>query len=147
MQVLSITLSPPDLGEVSVKMRLSGTKLDLHIEVGEKDTVPLLDKDGDSLSTRLQSSGYTVDNLTIKAAENNGVMSQRPHDASQGQPQQQSGFQSSSFSQQGGSGPGADARPNDRQAAANPRGAQPSGRNEVSQDGTVQIRRNGDLFV
>ena len=130
-------------------MRLSGTKLDLHIEVGEKDTVPLLDKDGDSLSTRLQSSGYAVDNLTIRAAENNGVMSQHPHDTSQGQaqPQQQSGFQSSSFSQQSGSGPGADARSNDRQAAANPRGAQPSGRNEVSQDGTVQIRRNGDLFV
>jgi chemotaxis protein MotD len=148
LQVLNITLSPPDLGEVSVKMRLSGSQLDLHIEVGEKDTVPLLDKERDSLASRLQSSGYTVDSLTIKAAENSGVSPQHQHDPSRGQAQpQQSGFQSSSFSQQSGSGPGAEARSNDRQAAANLKGAQPSGRNEVPEDGAVQISRSGDLFV
>ena len=84
LQVLNITLDPPDLGSVSIKMRLTGQKLDLNIEVAQKDTVPLLGKEGDSLSNALQSSGYTVDSLTIKAASGAAVGSQHHHDPSRG---------------------------------------------------------------
>jgi flagellar hook-length control protein FliK len=150
LQVLNIRLDPPDLGAISIKMRLTGTKLDLHIEVGQKDTVPLLGKDGDSLSSQLQSSGYTVDNLTIKAAETNGIPAQHQHDPAQGQAQgQQSAFQSPGNSNQAGTGPGGDARPNDRQAAGANGGAQPSSSNEVTQDGALapQNSLGGDLYV
>ena len=117
LQVLDIKLSPPDLGEVTVKMRLSGgAKLELHIEVGQKDTVPLLGKDGDALSTQLQSSGYTVDALTIKTAESTGTSTQQQPHQQHGSQQEQtqgqaSGFQPSSFAQQGGSGAGAGSAP------------------------------------
>jgi chemotaxis protein MotD len=153
LQVLDIKLEPADLGTVSVKMRLTGTKLELHIEVAQKDTLPLLHKEGDSLSSQLQSSGYSVESLTIKAAaENGGATAQQHsgHGAAQGQPQgqgqgqQQSQSQSSSFANQSGTGQGADARSN---SPAGTGRAQSSSSSGVTEDGVPQARLSGDLYI
>jgi hypothetical protein len=150
LQLLDIKLEPPDLGEVSVRMRLSGSKLDLHIEVSQKDTAPLLGKDGDALASQLQSSGYTVDTLTIKAAEGGSAAQQQQHqqNPSQGQQTQgqQSAFQSSTPSNDGGSGAGGAARQDRSPSGAGGSDRQSNG-NETRQDGTAQARLSGDLFV
>ncbi|MFI5013857.1 MAG: flagellar hook-length control protein FliK [Hyphomicrobiales bacterium] len=148
LQVLTITLDPPDLGAVLVKMRLTGTKLDLHIEVSQKETVPLLDKEGDSLSSSLQSSGYAIDNLTIKAAENNGFSAQHQRDPSQSQASgQQSAFQSPSHSAQPGSPQSGDGRPHDRSPADGDGSAPQSQRKNVVGDAAVNSSLSGDLYV
>jgi chemotaxis protein MotD len=148
LQVLNVTLDPPGLGAVSVKMRLTGAKLDLQIEVSQKEIVPLLDKEGDSLSSSLQSSGYTIDNLTIKAAENNGFSAQHRHDPSHGEASgQQSAFQSPSHSAQSGSPQSGGGRPDDR-APANTDGSAPqSNRNDVIDDAAVKNSLSGDLYI
>jgi hypothetical protein len=157
LQVLDIKLEPADLGSVSVKLRLSGTKLELHIEVAQKDTLPLLHKEGDSLSSQLQSSGYSVDTLTIKAAENGGAAAQQQHGGhgaaqgqsqGQGQGQQQAQSQSASFADQSGAGQGGEARSNDRSPSGSAAGGtQSSSRSEFTQDGVPQARPRGDLYV
>lgn len=157
LQVLNITLDPPDLGSVSIKMRLTGQKLDLNIEVAQKDTVPLLGKEGDSLSNALQSSGYTVDSLTIKAASGAAVGSQHQHDPSQGQGQsqghaqaqgQQSSSQFSAGSGQSGAAQGGDGGPNQRASAQGQGGAMDSGgSNQVGEDVVVQNSLSGDLYL
>ncbi|SEE94576.1 hook-length control protein FliK [Rhizobiales bacterium GAS191] len=159
LQVLNIRLDPPDLGAVSVKMRLTGSRLDLNIEVGQKDTVPLLGKDGDALSKALQSTGYTVDNLTIKAAANSGLGAQHQHDSSQGQ---QSASHSSAQSGQSGSAQGGDGRSNQRTASQGSfaqgssgqgssgqghDGAPDNGRSKIGEDVVHQNSPSGDLYV
>jgi flagellar hook-length control protein FliK len=154
LQTLDIKLEPADLGTVSVKMRLTGSKLDLHIEVTQKDTLPLLHKEGDSLSSQLQSSGYSVDSITIKAAaETGGAAAQQQHSghgAAQGQPQgqQQPQSQSASLANQRAAGQGGEARSNGRSpsgSGANRNSS--SSRIEVTQDGAPQARSRGDLYV
>jgi len=150
LRVLNIVLDPPDLGAVSVKMRMSGTKLDIDIAVSRKDVAALIGKDGETLSRSLQSSGYGIDAITIKeAVETGGTQAQHRHDPSQGAAsgQQQSSFQTPSGSGQPGAMQSGGGRQHER-ASANPTNdaAQP-GRNEVASDVPSPSRLGGDLYV
>jgi hypothetical protein len=66
IKTLDIALEPDSLGSVTVKLRLSGERLELKIEASRSETMRLIDRDKDALSTALQSSGYSVDGLEIK---------------------------------------------------------------------------------
>jgi chemotaxis protein MotD len=69
LRVLRLELDPGNLGAVSITMRLSGTRLELEVAVDHRHTLALITKDRDVLSSSLESSGYALDNLTIKAAD------------------------------------------------------------------------------
>jgi chemotaxis protein MotD len=69
LRVLRLELDPGNLGAVSITMRLSGTRLELEVAVDRRNTLALITKDRDVLSSSLETSGYALDNLTIKAAD------------------------------------------------------------------------------
>jgi hypothetical protein len=69
LRVLRLELDPGNLGAVSITMRLSGSRLELEVAVDHRHTLALITKDRDVLSSSLESSGYALDNLTIKAAD------------------------------------------------------------------------------
>jgi chemotaxis protein MotD len=69
LRVLRLELDPGNLGAVSITMRLSGTRLELEVAVDRRHTLALITKDRDALSSSLETSGYSLDNLTIKAAD------------------------------------------------------------------------------
>jgi len=68
VKVLNLTLEPQSLGSVTIKMRLSGTALNVEVELHRPDAMRLIDKDKDLLVAKLQSSGYAIDTLVIKPA-------------------------------------------------------------------------------
>jgi hypothetical protein len=72
LKILHIKLEPDNLGEVSVKMRLVGGALELHLEASRAETVELLMKDKDVLNRLLRASGYTPDVVTIQAGADSG---------------------------------------------------------------------------
>ncbi|MBO0733857.1 MAG: flagellar hook-length control protein FliK [Methylocapsa sp.] len=65
MQILRLQLDPENLGNVTVKMRLAGAKLDLHIEAEKPETARLIGTDKEFLAARLRSEGYAIDSITI----------------------------------------------------------------------------------
>lgn len=69
VQTLRLQLDPETLGKVTVRMRLSGTRLDLEVEADELETVRLIGKDKGLLSGKLRSAGYALDGLVIKLAD------------------------------------------------------------------------------
>jgi hypothetical protein len=146
VRALDIRLEPADLGAVSVKMRLFGTRLDLHIEVEHKDTLPLLDGDGDALANSLQASGYTIDRLTIRAADAHSTDFQPPPQASPGNGQQpQPQPQSQGQSAQAGLAQGGGGRSGGRQQAQRqPASPVPAGLARPSASGP---RARGALYV
>ncbi len=71
LKILHIKLEPDNLGEVSVKMRLVGGVLELHLEASRTETLDMLMKDKDVLNRLLRASGYTPDVVTIQAGADN----------------------------------------------------------------------------
>jgi Flagellar hook-length control protein FliK len=60
-QILHLQLEPEKLGKVIVKMRLSGSKLELQVDAERPETMRLIGDDKTLLSDRLQSAGYAID--------------------------------------------------------------------------------------
>jgi flagellar hook-length control protein FliK len=71
LKILHIKLEPDNLGEVSVKMRLVGGTLELHLEASRTETLDMLTKDKDVLNRLLRASGYTPDVVTVQAGADN----------------------------------------------------------------------------
>ena len=70
---MTIELSPADLGTVSVRMQLTGDKLELHVRVEKPETLAMMDRDRDMLSKALNDRGYGLDALTIRGADQAAV--------------------------------------------------------------------------
>jgi hypothetical protein len=68
-QILHLQLEPEKLGKVIVKMRLSGSKLELQVEAERPETMRLIGDDKTLLSDRLQSAGYAIDTLVIRTSD------------------------------------------------------------------------------
>jgi hypothetical protein len=69
VQILHLQLEPENLGKVTVKMRLTGPKLELQVEAERPETGRLIGNDKDLLSSKLQSAGYAIDTLVIRTAD------------------------------------------------------------------------------
>lgn len=69
VQVLQIRLEPPELGTVSVRMRLDANALEVRIDARQPGTADLIRSDQGALTRLLQSAGYDVEILTIHVAE------------------------------------------------------------------------------
>lgn len=69
VKILNLRLEPESLGVVTIRMRLSGARLELQLEAARPETIQLIDNDKNLLVERLRASGYAMDNLVVKAAE------------------------------------------------------------------------------
>ncbi len=58
VRTLDIRLEPPDLGSVTVKLRLSGEHLTLRISADSAATAQSLEQDRDTLASMLRGNGY-----------------------------------------------------------------------------------------
>ena len=66
VRTLDIRLEPPDLGSVTVKLRLSGQHLALQISADTVTTAQSLDQDRDTLASLLRHNGYTTEISAVR---------------------------------------------------------------------------------
>ncbi len=106
----TLVLEPANLGTITVRMQLRGGSLDLHLDVGNSQTLGLLTKEKDSLAAAMASQDYQIGTLTMRASDtqtssqgsDNGS---RPHDQpSGGTPSGGGGTAQQGPAWQGGSG-------------------------------------------
>jgi chemotaxis protein MotD len=116
VRTLDIRLEPPDLGSVTVKLRLSGQHLALNISTDTASTAHSLEQDRDTLATLLRGNGYTTEIGAVRhepgaAVIAAGLDASAPSQSSAGQSSAQGSGQGSG----GGSADGG-ARPQGGQA-------------------------------
>jgi flagellar hook-length control protein FliK len=68
-KVLRIQLQPAELGTVTIRMSVKDNALRLDLEAGRGDTVRLIQRDQDALSTMLRSAGYLIDGMEVRLAD------------------------------------------------------------------------------
>jgi len=104
---MTLELDPPNLGSVTVKMRLAGDSVEIHLTADRYETTQMLRQERGALTDAMQSAGYTFDIAAIDhtrtpdANLNNGQQQQQqmPSD-------QRSSLPSSSGSQADGGSSG-----------------------------------------
>jgi hypothetical protein len=76
LRSIDLTLSPPDLGTVRLRLSLKSNSLDIDAEASKASTAKLLDDDRKGLEQSLRDAGYDVKNLKIadaSASNNSGL--------------------------------------------------------------------------
>lgn len=68
LRTIDLTLSPPDLGTVRLKLSLKSSALDIDAEASKASTAKLLDDDRKGLEQSLRDAGYDVKSLKIAEA-------------------------------------------------------------------------------
>ena len=61
LKILTISLEPPALGNVTVRLRLVGAAVSVHIAADRRDTSQMLDQQRDSIRELMQSAGFVAD--------------------------------------------------------------------------------------
>lgn len=69
VKTMQLQLDPEILGKVTVRMRLSGTRLDLRVEAERRETMQLIGKETDLLTSKLQAAGYAIETLILRQPE------------------------------------------------------------------------------
>ncbi|MCG2670582.1 flagellar hook-length control protein FliK [Bradyrhizobium sp. GCM10023182] len=142
LKILTVNLEPPDLGNVTVRLRLVGNEVSVQLAAERKDTSTMLDQQRDQIRDLMQSAGYVADVAPVQHGSLDGFQ------AGSGQSQQQlSGQQQqSSQSQSAFGGAGTSAGQSDsgpRQARQN---QQPNQEARHDQDVAPQSRR-GPVYL
>lgn len=145
VKILNLQLEPESLGSVTIRLRLSGTGLDLQVEAARPETMRLLSADKDLLANKLRSSGYSMDTLVIKVVEQQSA--QTPggfgagHGGSQSTAQANAQAPSSAASQDRGSSA------NDRSPAQKDRGLSRAPAVENVPDGSGARNVGGAVYL
>jgi flagellar hook-length control protein FliK len=139
LKVLTVQLEPADLGSVAIKMRLTGNHLDMEVMAAQHDTLRALSNDHDRLRDTLQSCGYSIDNLSIKASPSAQSGSSDNQNPSQRNPQNQPSKDApSGFSQSGSErGNSRERTPKEHARSA----AQPEDRHELASTDRTRLGR------
>lgn len=101
VKVVTIELSPAELGTLTVRISLRNDALELQVEASRRETARMVDADRDTLSSLLRSAGYHVETVTVRAVEQPapaavaGSAAGSPDGAPSSQSQSQSQSQSS----------------------------------------------------
>ncbi|MBB4371399.1 chemotaxis protein MotD [Bradyrhizobium sp. cir1] len=95
LKILTVNLEPPALGNVTVRLRLVGSEVSIHLAAERKDTSQMLDQQRDSIRDLMQSAGYVADVAPVQHGSLDGFQS----GSGQSQPQLSGQQQSSSQSQ------------------------------------------------
>ncbi|MGY8666540.1 flagellar hook-length control protein FliK [Bradyrhizobium sp. UFLA05-109] len=91
LKILTINLEPPALGNVTVRLRLVGTEVSVHLAAERKDTSQMLDQQRDSIRDLMQSAGYVAEVAPVQHGALDGFQagSGQPQPSLSGQPQSQ----------------------------------------------------------
>lgn len=88
LKILTISLEPPALGNVTVRLRLVGAAVSVQLAADRKDTSQMLDQQRDSIRDLMQSAGYVADVAPVQHGALDGSQSQsQPSLSGQQQPQ------------------------------------------------------------
>jgi chemotaxis protein MotD len=104
VKILTINLEPPDLGNVTVRLRLVGEAVSVHLAADRKDTSQMLDQQRGSIREMMQSAGYVADVAPVQHGALDGFRPGSGQAQGQHQSQPQPSF---SGQQQSSSGQGA----------------------------------------
>jgi chemotaxis protein MotD len=61
LKILTISLEPPSLGNVTVRLRLVGAAVSVQLAADRRDTSQMLDQQRDSIRELMQSAGFVAD--------------------------------------------------------------------------------------
>src|SRR5262249_37071580 len=112
IKILTISLDPPALGNVTVRLRLSGDAVSVHLAADRRDTSQMLDQQRESIRELMHSAGYVADVAPVQHGSLDGFQAgsnqsqtslhgqQQQSSQPQGAPSDHSG--ASSGQQQGG---------------------------------------------
>ncbi|WP_128927532.1 flagellar hook-length control protein FliK [Bradyrhizobium guangxiense] len=94
LKILTVNLEPPALGNVTVRLRLVGTEVSIHLAAERKDTSQMLDQQRDQIRDLMQSAGYVADVAPVQHGALDGFQSgsgqSQPQLSGQQQPSSQS---------------------------------------------------------
>ena len=65
VRILTLELDPPNLGAVTVKMRLIGNAVEIHLSADRHETTQMLQQERGALTEVMQSAGYAIDIASI----------------------------------------------------------------------------------
>lgn len=102
LKILTVNLEPPDLGSVTVRLRLVGTEVSVQLAAQRKDTSTMLDQQRDQIRDLMQSAGYVADVAPVQHGSLDGFQA----GSGQSQPQLPGQQHQSSQSQGAFSGAG-----------------------------------------
>uniref|UniRef100_Q07SG2 Flagellar hook-length control protein n=1 Tax=Rhodopseudomonas palustris (strain BisA53) TaxID=316055 RepID=Q07SG2_RHOP5 len=91
VRMLTLQLDPPDLGAVTVKMRLTGDAVEIRLTAERYETRQLLETQRSALTDAMQSAGYKFDIASIdqsRSSDANAGAGQQQPQAEQRQSQQ-----------------------------------------------------------
>jgi chemotaxis protein MotD len=72
VRILTVNLEPPALGNVTVRLRLVGTEVSVHLAAERRDTSQMLDQQRDSIRALMQSAGYVADVAPVQHGSMDG---------------------------------------------------------------------------
>jgi chemotaxis protein MotD len=94
VKILTVNLEPPDLGNVTVRLRLVGTEVSVQLAAQRKDTSTMLDQQRDQIRDLMQSAGYVADVAPVQHGSLDGFQAGSGQSQSQLAGQQQQSSQS-----------------------------------------------------
>lgn len=100
VRMMTLELDPPNLGSVTVKMRLAGDSVEIHLTADRYETTQMLRQERGALTDAMQSAGYTFD---IAAIDHTRTPDANLNNGQQQQQQQAPSDQRSSLPSSGGS--------------------------------------------
>lgn len=142
LKILTINLEPPALGNVTVRLRLVGSEVAVHLAAERKDTSQMLDQQRDSIRDLMQSAGYVADVAPVQHGSLDGFQS----GSGQSQPQLSGQQQSPSQSQGTFDGTGASSGQSDGGAKQARQERQSNQETRHDQDVGPQLRR-GPVYL
>ncbi|QDP21878.1 flagellar hook-length control protein FliK [Bradyrhizobium cosmicum] len=142
LKILTINLEPPSLGNVTVRLRLVGSEVSVHLAAERKDTSLMLDQQRDSIRDLMHSAGYVADVAPVQHGSRDGFQS------GSGQSQPQLAGQQHPSSQSQGSFDGASNSSGRSDGGARQARQEPQSNQETRHDQDVgpQIRR-GPVYL
>lgn len=142
LRILTVNLEPPDLGNVTVRLRLVGTEVSVQLAAQRKDTSTMLDQQRDQIRDLMQSAGYVADVAPIQHGSLDGFQA----GSGQSQPQLPGQQQQSSQSQGAFSGAGTSSGQSDGGARQARQDQQPNQEARHDQDVAPHTRR-GPVYL
>lgn len=111
VRMMTLELDPPNLGTVTIKMRLAGDSVEVHLTADRVETTNLLRQERGALSDAMQSAGYSfdiaaIDHTRAQDANLNNGQSQSQPQQQQGSSDQRGSMSSSNGSQSNGESQG-----------------------------------------
>lgn len=142
VKILTVNLEPPDLGNVTVRLRLVGTEVSVQLAAQRKDTSTMLDQQRDQIRDLMQSAGYVADVAPVQHGSLDGFQA----GSGQSQPQLPGQQQQSSQSQGAFSGAGTSSGQSDGGARQARQDQQPNQEARHDQDVAPHTRR-GPVYL